>query len=532
MLRKAFLSYLTASMITIIVIMIELGIRSAVVSPFVLLDSNKESNPKVFVAHSLYQGDVLLTYQDGSFNGPSEASLQLSGKNINLTQIPSANGISMIETDKIMNDKALVFLRKGFVPIHDDTIMMEQETQNPFFSTYNLTNLTETTKINTNFKYSITFVTFMTLMGILLPALLFFLFNLHESMKNLFTLFIPFVLAIFLPLGLNYYFLMGYVLSVTGSYVLSMILSILVPSFLSVLLTAYSFEYMTKDSSDVLGENEDTLGNSFFLNVREQAVLFGAITLSLIYFGSYLVMPLAFQAKVMDHLFLFCAWYFALVILFIMGYSSIQKMINKYEVLRTDEFINICTDIEHQTNQKVKIWVKKDSRHDVNAWIYSFQLPFRRKVNLYVTEGLLDKFDTEEIRAILFHEMGHVKLKHAHFTIYLTVIVTLLMGIIMYYARQVMLANGWWQYILLFPAGILIMIFMTEWLPKKMSRLFEIQADRFAVHHLENQTLYLNTLIKLSHLIEEDGDDGRKSEWRESHPSFEKRIHHIKKIMK
>lgn len=114
MLRKAFLSYLTASMITIIVIMIELGFRSAVVSPFVLLDSNKESNPKVFVAHSLYQGDVLLTYQDGSFNGPSEASLQLSGKNINLTQIPSANGISMIETDKIMNDKALVFSKKRF----------------------------------------------------------------------------------------------------------------------------------------------------------------------------------------------------------------------------------------------------------------------------------------------------------------------------------------------------------------------------------------------------------------------------------
>lgn len=110
---------------------------------------------------------------------------------------------------------------------------------------------------------------------------------------------------------------------------------------------------------------------------------------------------------------------------------------------------------------------KKDSQHDVNAWIYSFQLPFRRKVNLYVTEGLIDKFDTEEIRAILFHEMGHVKLKHAHFTIYLTVIVTLLMGISMYYARQVMLANGWWQYILLFPAGILIMIFMTEWSQRK-----------------------------------------------------------------
>ncbi|UUD44281.1 M48 family metalloprotease [Bacillus pumilus] len=530
MLRKASLSYLIASIITIIVILIEVGIRSAVVSPFVLLDSNKENNPKVLISHSLFQGDFLLTYQDGSSNEHSEAAFQLGGKQINFTEIPSANGTNTIETDKIMNDKAVVFLRRGFVPIHDDTTSMEQVSQNPFFSKYNLTNLTETTKVKTGFKHNTTYIILITLMGILLPALLFLFFNLHESMKNLFTLFIPFVLAIFLPLGLNYYFLMGYVLSITGSYVLSIFLSILVPTFLSVLLTAYSFEYTTKDSPEELEENEGTLGNSFLMNVREQVVLFGAVTLSLLYFGSYLLLSLSFQAKIMDNLFLFCAWYFALVILFIIGYSIIQKIINKYEVLHTDEFMNIRNDIEYKTKQKLNIWIKKGSQHDVNAWIYSFQLPFTRRVNVYVTEGLLDKFDTEEIRAILYHEMRHVKLKHAHFTIYLTLIVTLLMGISMYYARQFMLANGWWQYILIFPAGVLIMIFITEWLPKKISRLFEIQADNFAVSHLENKTLYLNTLIKLSSLIEEvDGDYGRKSEWRESHPSFEKRIENIKK---
>lgn len=356
MLRKASLSYLIASIITIIVILIEVGIRSAVVSPFVLLDSNKENNPKVLISHSLFQGDFLLTYQDGSSNEHSEAAFQLGGKQINFTEIPSANGTNTIETDKIMNDKAVVFLRRGFVPIHDDTISMEHVSQNPFFSKYNLTNLTETTKIKTGFKHSTTYITLITLMGILLPALLFLFFNLHESMKNLFTLFIPFVLAIFLPLGLNYYFLMGYVLSITGSYVLSIFLSILVPTFLSVLLTAYSFEYITKDSPE---ENEGTLGNSFLMNVREQVVLFGAVTLSLLYFGSYLFLSLSFQAKIMDNLFLFCAWYFALVILFIIGYSIIQKIINKYEVLHMDEFMNIRNDIEYKTNQKVNIWKKK-----------------------------------------------------------------------------------------------------------------------------------------------------------------------------
>ena len=160
------------------------------------------------------------------------------------------------------------------------------------------------------------------------------------------------------------------------------------------------------------------------MNVREQVVLFGAATLSLLYFGSYLLLSLSFQAKIMDNLFLFCAWYFALVILFIIGYSIIQKIINKYEVLHTDEFMNIRNDIEYKTKQKLNIWIKKGSQHDVNAWIYSFQLPFTRRVNVYVTEGLLDKFDTEEIRAILYHEMGHVKLKHAHYTMFLALIVT------------------------------------------------------------------------------------------------------------
>lgn len=196
-------------------------------------------------------------------------------------------------------------------------------------------------------------------MGILFPAMLFLFFNLHESMKNLFTLFIPFVLAIFLPLGLNYYFLMGYVLSITGSYVLSIILSILVPSFLSILLTAYSFEYTTKDTPEDLEENEGASGNSFLMNVREQVVLFGAATLSLLYFGSYLLLPLSFQAKIMDNLFLFCGWYFALIILFIFGYSIIQKIINKYELLNTEAFMNIRKDIENKTKQKVNIWVKK-----------------------------------------------------------------------------------------------------------------------------------------------------------------------------
>ncbi|BBP89675.1 hypothetical protein BsIDN1_32930 [Bacillus safensis] len=77
----------------------------------------------------------------------------------------------------------------------------------------------------------------------------------------------------------------------------------------------------------------------------------------------------------------------------------------------------------------------------------------KRRVDVYVTEGLLDKFDKDEIRAILYHEMGHAKLKHAHYTMFLTLIVTLFMGISMYYARQVMLAtNGWWQYVLIFPS--------------------------------------------------------------------------------
>ncbi|MGA3882078.1 peptidase M48, partial [Bacillus pumilus] len=88
-------------------------------------------------------------------------------------------------------------------------------------------------------------------------------------------------------------------------------------------------------------------------------------------------------------------------ILFIIGYSIIQKLINKSEVLNPEAFMYIRKDIEYKTNQKVNIWVKKESKQDVNAWIYSFKLPFTRRVDVYVTAGLLEKFDKEEIRAIL-----------------------------------------------------------------------------------------------------------------------------------
>ncbi|MDG3043656.1 hypothetical protein OE903_05625 [Bacillus sp. B6(2022)] len=56
--------------------MIEVGIRSAVVSPFVLLDSNKDNNPKVLISHSLYQG-IFINLSKGHSKDRSEAAFQL-----------------------------------------------------------------------------------------------------------------------------------------------------------------------------------------------------------------------------------------------------------------------------------------------------------------------------------------------------------------------------------------------------------------------------------------------------------------------
>ncbi|WP_375338777.1 M48 family metalloprotease [Aeribacillus composti] len=63
--------------------------------------------------------------------------------------------------------------------------------------------------------------------------------------------------------------------------------------------------------------------------------------------------------------------------------------------------------------------------------------------------------------------------------------------------------------------------------------MFEHQADEFAVRQLGNKELYIQTLMKLERISEKENDefDFKRKEWKETHPSFQKRINFIKDLV-
>ena len=139
----------------------------------------------------------------------------------------------------------------------------------------------------------------------------------------------------------------------------------------------------------------------------------------------------------------------------------------------------------------------------------------------------------KEIKAVLFHEIGHLKLKHGRWVLAITFGVAIAISLIMFYTRKIMLGFGWLYYIFIFAFGMIILIVLTEWLPNKISKIFEHQADAFAVRQLGEKELYVQTLMKLYQMSEkEDGDFvPKRKEWKETHPSIQKRINFIKDLL-
>jgi Zn-dependent protease with chaperone function len=93
-----------------------------------------------------------------------------------------------------------------------------------------------------------------------------------------------------------------------------------------------------------------------------------------------------------------------------------------------------------------------------------------------------------------------------------------------------MLAFGWWQYLLVFPIGVIVLVIISEWFPKKISKAFEHQADAFVIKNIKEKELYINTLIKLAEYNDEFYSDSvKRSDWNDTHPSLKKRIDYLER---
>lgn len=309
-------------------------------------------------------------------------------------------------------------------------------------------------------------------------------------------------------------------------------LCLFLPTFLSVAGTTVVYQW-TINRENPIEEHERTEMGFLTFTKRETIGISFLVAASLAYFFSYFLFPLSLSVQMVDKWYFFVAWYLSLTLILTLVYTAFHHWMANYEnVGCTEPFCFLKQTIESTCHLNVHLFIQKESEHETNAWVYSTPFVFKKGFNMYMTEGLVKKFTLEELKAVLFHEIGHVKRKHGRWILSPTFGITTLTSITLFFARKVMLGHGWWQYIVLLPVSVVILIWLTEWLPNKISKMFEHQADEYAVRQLGDKELYIQTLRKLQQISEiEDGEFvGKRKEWKKTHPSFEKRINVLKKL--
>lgn len=182
-----------------------------------------------------------------------------------------------------VGEEITVLTRRGVEPLFNKEVMVQSSERKFFFNEYIIRAVKKDASffipLQPEFRQSFTFWIYGC--SFLLPILLALLFNSLLSVRNLFTLFTPFILAAILPLLLNYHFLMGYALLWTNSYIWSILLCIFLPTLLSVAGTTVVYQ--------------KTIGISFL------------VAASLAYFFSYFLFPLSLSVQMVDR------WYFLLL---------------------------------------------------------------------------------------------------------------------------------------------------------------------------------------------------------------------------
>lgn len=530
MFRKLMLCYIVAVVITICIITVELGLRSAINSPVLLIESNMEDKGihKVLTGYSSIQGNYLLSIESRELNENKDDSLGFDVINKKY-RFQDLNDV----VERVNGDIEVV-TRKGIIPSFSKETIVKEDNNNLLINSYIISSTDyqqEIAQMKIDSEYSDKVSIALYIISFLFSAVITYILNCKESRRNLFTLFFPFILAIVVPIGLNYIYSFNYFLIQTDSYIYSFLLSILLPTWISLFLTTVILNSLSEKDKTVKREFDNFLNFS----KRENIVLISLTTFGLIYFLSYYLIPLSWHVKLISNILLFIIYYLSVVFIFMVGYLLLDRFIGNFEeITNTTALHDMISRIEQSTHSNVRVFKKQDSTDEINAWVYSTNQFVTNKINIYVTEGLLSNFSKEEIMGVLFHEIGHIKLKHNRYIAVVTLLIAIIVSTILFYTRILMLSYGWWHYILLFPLGVTVLIFLTEWLSNHVSKSFEFQADNYAVKHSENQQVYVDTLLKLSKISndKEGIEIQKRSEWKESHPTFEKRINNVKELIK
>ena len=225
-------------------------------------------------------------------------------------------------------------------------------------------------------------------------------------------------------------------------------------------------------------------------------------------------------------------------IFFAFFYSSlIVPIFNKQTPLEDGELRHKLEELAKESGFTINnIFVINGSKRSTRANAYFSGFGAKRRIVLYDT--LLEKFDHEQIAAVLAHEIGHYRKKHVIYSMVLSLLST---GIMFWLFSQVVgrpeiysamgisgkpFYIGIIMFVLLYTPVSLLLSLGANWL----SRRFEFQADAFAATHHYADFL-IDALKKLAADNLSDLTPHKLYVFMHySHPPLIQRIDHLKAV--
>ena len=228
--------------------------------------------------------------------------------------------------------------------------------------------------------------------------------------------------------------------------------------------------------------------------------------LSILIGGGILAMIVWFYQKTGDSFWLY-TWLFmgVFTVFMTMFYSSlVVPLFNKQTPLEDGELKTAIKAFANKVNFKLdKIFVIDGSKRSTKANAYFSGFGSKKRIVLYDT--LINDLETDEIVAVLAHEVGHYQKKHVFINMVLSLLLTgLTLFILSLFISNSILSEALSVSIPSFHIGLIAFGILyspiselTGILMNYISRKFEYQADNFAKNKF-NATSLISSLKKLS----------------------------------
>jgi len=188
-----------------------------------------------------------------------------------------------------------------------------------------------------------------------------------------------------------------------------------------------------------------------------------------------------------------------------------------FKKITSPDLDDICKDLPFEFKRK-RVMETPEDLPVMNAWVAGIINPV-----LVATSSLLQHLSQEELKAVLLHEVGHIRGRHLFISSIYTIFCTPFCLLLFY------VGHIFWGFI-----ALLFFIITFFWL----HHLFEIEADMFAVRVMgENGAVMIDALQKMFSINKETVSrvfeiEAKEGEASITHPSLDKRVERIKGFLK